>query len=271
MRVFWQIILTLCGCSSHHLISSKNLYLSQPSVVTIQGYQDPLWIGSSILRESRHTHFISLNMNPGHYFVSYPKLSNKEFLSIQVDPGQGNFDSSDRLTYPIWIDHHTEVLISNISMYAPYGSYYSYSLAYRFLQYPSLLDIPISMEENLRVYLRLDGRLVYQESKSKNSLLQRFVFLEKGHHEIKLTAQLTRMSCYHRPEYGYCEPVRYVLFPPANTGFESFARLGIWKQDETSTKKISNLLQDSLVENIQNHLHYLLPEGKSSDFDIDLL
>lgn len=271
MRVFWQIILTLCGCLSHNLIISKNLYLTQPCVVTISGYQDPLWIGSSVLRESKHTSLISLNMNPGHYFVSYPKLSSQEFVSIQVDSGQGNFVSSDRLVYPIWIEQHTEVPISNISMYVPSDSYYSYSMTYRFLQYPTVLDIPISIEESLRVYLRLDGRLVYQESKSKNSQHQSFVFLKKGHHEIRLTAKLTHKSCYTRPEYDYCEPIRYVLFPPADTGFESFARLGIWKQEKTSAEKVSNLLQYSLVENIQNHLHYLLPEGESSNLNIDLL
>lgn len=258
----------------------KNLFISQPSVVSISGYQDPLYIGHAQLRESHHNGVIALNIKPGHYQISSPINKDSNTPQIQVEPGIGTFYSNTNLSYPIWVDKSNWVSLGNISIQVSISGYYSCMATYRLLQHPSPNDIPISLDNQLLVNLRLDQQIISSQPGAKGRYYQKKVFLNQGKHHLQLSARLTTSSCYPRIKHQFCEPIRFALLPSAGNGFQSLVYLGLWKQSgiakpfdsKTFDSKTSNLspTQNGLIKNVQGHLHYLLPERVSPNLDIDL-
>ena len=266
---FFNVLISFLLCVPDIQAYHNNLLISQPSVVSISGYRDPLHIGNAQLRESRHNGVIAFNINPGYYQVSSPMGKDSKIPHIRVEPGIGIFYSNTNLRYPIWVEGNHWVSLGNTSIEVPISGYYSCLATYRLLQHPSIIDIPISLEKQLLIHLRLDQQTISSQYGARGSFYRQDVFLESGTHYLQLRGKLATTSCHPRIKHQFCEPIRFALLPSVGNGFESLVYLGIWKITTNTTSSLTR--QNSLVKNVQNHLHYLLSDRMSPNLDIDLL
>lgn len=246
-------------------ITSYNIKLTHPSVVTCYDYMDPLYIDNVHLRESRHARLLSLNMNPGNYSID--SKTNVGEIKCNIDKGFGKF--VNHLDRSIVINSIETKELIRLPIYLEYKGFYSMSFAYKLIHSPILYSS--NNYNSLIVEFSINDNVMYTGQKSLGSWYREFFYMDAGFHVLTLQARLSKNNCLDSDKY--CQPLLYCLCPDYDDGYSSFARLGIWGYQEDPGKKVhqASFGKYRVIESVQHHLNNFLPQWESAKVQINFI